>query len=303
VLDAAPNISIPDDHEYWNNFPHASPFIQNSWTEEGRARWGRAAQAMFNAFQLPYPNSLSQPPESFGEAFILDVPPLSLFIADTRSGRDSGLRFTMPDNQHQQLTEWVDSVIAEKRFGVFVSSQSLFANPVSSTKGAISDYELPNYGDFGRIIQTLQRLIDEGSRALICLTGDVHWGRITASQDITTGRTAITEIISSPSSLVTTVGVDTIKRVGGFFRRVFGNPDPWPRHSTPSDAPDFFASGVLGGRFRNATIHKQEGNNVALLRFRRTGGGVECRVTYWPIHADRAIASPTALEPFYLASA
>jgi len=46
VLGAAPSISIPDDHEYWNNYPHASPFIQNAWSQEGRDNWREAAQSM-----------------------------------------------------------------------------------------------------------------------------------------------------------------------------------------------------------------------------------------------------------------
>lgn len=295
VLDAAPSVSIPDDHEYWNNFPHPSPFIQNAWSQDGRDRWSRAAQAMFRGFQLPYPNSL-------GEAFILDVPPLSFFIADTRSGKDPGRGFTMPDSEHQRLNDWVDRVIAGKRLGVFVSGQSVFEDPISSAKGAIADYELPNYEDFGRIMTTLQRLAD-GGRPLICLTGDVHWGRIAAAQDITTGRTAITEIISSPSSLVTTVGADTINKIGGFVQGIFGSSDPWPRHSAPSEPPAFLASGALSGRFPCSTIHGQKGNHVALLSFRQAGGGIKCRVTYWPIHSDSSAAGPVELGPFKFKSA
>lgn len=299
VLDAAPSISIPDDHEYWNNFPHPSPFIQNAWNEDSRERWRNAAQAMFRGFQLPYPNN----PDNLGEAFILDVHPLSFFIADTRSGKDPGRRFTMTEAEHAQLSEWVDEVIAAKRFGVFVSGQSVFENPVSTITGAIADYELPNYGDFGRIMKTLQRLIDEGRRPFICLTGDVHWGRIAAAQDITSGRTAITEIISSPSSLVTTLGVDTVNRIGGFFHGIFGSKDPWPRHSAPSKPPAFVASDALAGRFPCSTIHEQKGNHAALLSFRQTGGGVECRVTYWPIHTDSSVARPVELGPFQFTSA
>jgi hypothetical protein len=162
VLDAAPSVSIPDDHEYWNNFPHASPFIQNAWSHNGRERWRKAAQAMYRAFQLPYPNNLLPFPNNLGEAFLLDVHPLSFFIADTRSGKDPDRRFTMPESEHQQLNDWVDRVIAEKLLGVFVSGQSVFEDPISSIKGAIADYELPNYEDFGRIMQTLQRIADAG---------------------------------------------------------------------------------------------------------------------------------------------
>jgi hypothetical protein len=293
VLDAAPSVAIPDDHEYWNNYPHPSPFIQNAWSHDGRERWGKAAQAMFRAFQLPYQNNS----DHLGEAFILDVHPLSFFIADTRSGKDENRAFTMSPAAHNQLGNWVNAVIAGNRIGVFVSGQSVFEDPISEIKGAIADYEMPNYEDFGDIMLTLQRLVDAG-RPLICLTGDVHWGRIVTAQDIATGRTAITEIISSPSSLVTTVGADTVNKIGGFFQGVFGSADPWPRHSAPSDPPAFLASGALSGRFPCATIHKQKGNHAALLSFRQAGGGLKCRVTYWPIHSDGSVARPVELGPF-----
>jgi hypothetical protein len=299
VLDAAPSVSIPDDHEYWNNFPHPSPFIQNAWTQDGRERWRKAAQAMYRAFQLPYPNNLPPFPNGLGEAFILDVDPLSFFIADTRSGKDPDRRFTMPESEHQQLNDWVDRVIAEQRVGVFVSGQSVFENPTSEIGGAIADYELPNYEDYGRMMQTLQRLV-EGGRPLLCLTGDVHWGRITSVQDVTTGRTPITEVIASPSSLVTTVGADTFNEIGDFLKGIIGASDPWPRHSAPGKPPDFLASEALGRRFICTSIHGQKGNHVALLSFRQGGAGVRCRVTYWPIHADSTIARPVELGPIKL---
>lgn len=31
ILEAAPSAAIPDDHEYWNNAPHTSPIIQNTY--------------------------------------------------------------------------------------------------------------------------------------------------------------------------------------------------------------------------------------------------------------------------------
>ena len=293
VLSVAPSISIPDDHEYWNNYPHPSPFIQNAWSQEGRDNWRAAAQAMFKGFQLPLPNKL-------GRAFIIEVAPLSFFIADTRSNKDPDRRFTMAAEQHEQLEGWVTRVVEKEHFGVFISGQSLFQDPVSAFAGATADYELPNYGDFGQIMKTLQRVIDEGGRPIMCLTGDVHWGRVAAAQDTVTGRRAITEVISSPCSLVSTLGVDTVHRIGGFFSGIFGKPNPWPRHPDPVPPPAFLAPDALAGRFPCEMTHAQKGNHVALLSFRQTGGGLECRITYWPIHSDADIARPVELEPFQL---
>src|SRR5688572_26335110 len=80
VLHVAPSVGSPDDHEYWNNFPHAATAIGNSWSVGGRQRWGNAAAALFDAFQTPSPAVRGQPVE-------IDIDPLSFFILDQRSHR------------------------------------------------------------------------------------------------------------------------------------------------------------------------------------------------------------------------
>jgi hypothetical protein len=108
------------------------------------------------------------------------------------------------------------------------------------------------------------------------------------------------EIISSPSSLVTTVGFDQLSAVSGFFSRLFGKPKPWPRHSDAEAPPDFLASDVLAERFRNHMLHGQRGNHVALLQFARNGGALDFRVTYWPVSRDSTIGRPVVVGPFQL---
>jgi hypothetical protein len=292
ILDMAPSVSVPDDHEYWNNYPHPSPMIGNSLTANGRNRWRRAAMAMYEGFQLPYPASLSQP-------FLLNVEPLSFFIPDMRSVRAEGRASTMHPDALQRMREWVDGVIARRDYPVFVSGQSLFSEAVGGLAGAVADYELPNYGDYAEIMRQLARLSDAGLPAL-CLTGDVHWGRVTQTRDVRTSRTAMYEIISSPTSLVTTVGVDQVSAVSAWFSRLFGKPRAWPRHSDAAKSPDFLASDVLAERFRCDLLHGQRGNHVALLQFARNGGSMNFRVHYLPISRDSALGRPVVVGPFQL---
>jgi hypothetical protein len=120
------------------------------------------------------------------------------------------------------------------------------------------------------------------------------------SQDIRTGRTAIYEVISSPASLVTTLGSDQLKEVGAFIGGLFGPRDPWPRHPETKEPPSFFASDVLQGRFPCATFHRQRGNHVVMLSFRQAGGGLDLRLRYWPIHPDRNMDKPKDVGPFHL---
>lgn len=297
VLAAAPGASVPDDHEYWNNFPHVSPFIQNTFKREGRDRWEAAARAVYDGFQVT-------PPATPDDPQVLDVHPLSFFFADTRTAkdRDDARRFTMSDAARRRLDDWVTDVIGQGRFGVFVSGQSLFREPAGNASGTVGDFELSNYGDYGQIVSTLKRLVDAGLPVL-CLTGDVHWGRVTVATDNITGRKAFSEIISSPASLVTTVGSDTLRGIGGFFGGLFGRPNPWPRHSDPGEPPGFLASDALGGQFPCSTLMRQRGNQVVLLKFRQHGSGIELRVTYWPIHADRTINQPVESGPIDLVRA
>ncbi len=294
ILDAAPSVALPDDHEFWNNYPHVSPMIGNSWKEEGRGRWQRAARALYQGFQQPYPATPDDPA-------IIEVEPLSFFLPDMRSQRDPGRAFLLTAAAHQKLGIWIDDLIARRRYGVFVTGQSLFTNPVGDLSGAVADYELPNYGDYGRIVKQLERVASAGL-PLLCLTGDVHWGRMTQSTDGVSQRTAIYEIISSPSSLVTTVGFDTAKVVGSWFAGLFGRKNPWPRHADPERPPDYLAPKDLGVRFANKMLHGQRGNHVALLRFARQGGALSFRVQYWPLSRDAAVIQPPELGPFLLRS-
>lgn len=295
VLAAAPSISSPDDHEFWNNYPHFSPVIGNSFLKGGKERWEGAAKAMYKGFQLPYPAKV-------GEGVQLDVHPLSFFVADTRSGKDPDRKFTMSDDARKQLNSWVSQVIEKKWFGVFVSGQSLFSEAAGRFGGAVGDYELANYKDYGEIVQILKRLVD-ARRPVLCLTGDVHWGRVATAMDIRTGRIAFAEVISSPVSLVSTVGADRLKRAISFLGGLFGEKNPWPRHSDPANLSTFLASDVLAGGFPCSWVHGQRGNHAVMLSFRQHGGGIELRVKYWPLSRDMQIGRPTEVRPIELVNA
>jgi len=297
VLAAAPSVSLPDDHEFWNNYPHSSPFIQNSHTDAGRDRWKRASIALYEGFQL-------NDPAMSGAPIRIDVPPLSFCLADTRTFRDDyPLRHSLdPKRGLDGFNEWVRHVrddtypnaerLDNKFFGVFVAGQSLLSPAAPGLKGSIGDRELANYDDFPQIIRGLEQLLQTG-RAVLCITGDVHWGRVARGNN-RDGRTVLYEVISSPSSLVTTVGADTFKKIGGFFGGLFGKRDPWPRHADAPDAPEFLAQDVLGRAIECKTIHTQKGNHVALLSFRKTGFGLELYITYFPIHSE--IRQPVELK-------
>jgi hypothetical protein len=280
VLAAAPSVCTPDDHEYWNNFPHASPFIGNTFTEEGRGRWRRAARAAYDAFQAPHPASA-------GDPVIIDVPPVSVFVADTRTFRDPGKQHALRPGVIAELASWVDRLNANGGFGLFACGQSLFDAAAGSVGGAVGDRTLANYDDFGPLVNTLVLL----RKPLLCLTGDVHWGRVVQVSDVQReNQVAIYEVITSPSSLVTTVGKDPINKAKGWLDRLLGKPNPWPRHGEPGEPSPFFADTFVGSKqFVCTGKHRQSGDQVAVVSLRRQGAGIQARIAYYPVHPDPTV--------------
>ncbi len=284
ILDSAPSIAMPDDHEYWNNFPHVSPFIGNSYTDSGRKKWTHAARSLYEHFQLAAPATV-------GEACEIDIAPLSIYVADTRSKRDAGKMTLMKEGEPKRLAAWVDRVIERRMFGIIVTGQSLLSNPVEGLKGKVADYEMPNYADFPAIVHELHRLASAG-RGVLAVTGDVHWGRIAEATNRSDATRQFFEIISSPASLVTTVGADQWADVKSFVSGLFGKKDPWPRHSDPDPVPNFFTDGKNAKVYSCLKYHNQRGNHVAILSFRQVGFGLDARVTYYPIHQDSNMCKP-----------
>ncbi|MBL8695562.1 MAG: hypothetical protein JNJ88_15830 [Planctomycetes bacterium] len=302
LLGMAPAVFVPDDHEFWNNAPHKSPFIGNSHSEEGRQRWIAAASALLEAFQAPHGGTVrpgSAPDESpLGRTVRIDISPLSILLADGRSLRDSSLRWTLPGNEgggpdaRGEVERWVrDVAIDSSSIGLFVSGQSLFRDPVSGFAGKTADWELPNYGDYKTTLTTLDTAARAGA-PLFAITGDVHWGRVTvAGSGAVRGQWV--EVIVSPASLVTTVGADTWNNVTDFLGGIFGSRDPWPRHPKPEKPPALFGKGILPTALPTTMAHAQRGNHVALLSFRLRSGvptpRIECRIQYISLHDDRNV--------------
>ena len=298
VLQAAPSVAVPDDHEFWNNYPHPAPFIQNSWSNKGRKNWCQAARLMYEAFQMPAADG-SGGPFFLGDSFELDVPPLSFFLADTRTHRNKDRANVLSACALEQLEAWSARVSRDSslRVGVFVSGQPLLAKPAGWFWGHVTDFTLPNYQDYKKIVSNLLRIVDSG-RSLMCLTGDVHWGRVAVGTDTNSNRNRLTEVISSPTSLVETVLFDQLKSVKGAIWSFFGQDDPWPRHPDPSNAPKKFPP--CATRFLVETRHMQRGNQATLLSFTDIGNTVKCRIKYWPLTLDQRLRKPREVGPITL---
>jgi hypothetical protein len=290
LLSAAPSVSTPDDHEFWNDFPRRQIHIPPTWSEDGRGAWRDAASAMWRAYQAPIPSA------GAGPAFTLDVLPLSFFVLDTRNDRQADASRALAPAMLAQFRTWTERLVGEGLFGVVASGQS-FMDP--RVRMSATDLTLATHGDYPDLVNALDSVVAAGL-PLLLLSGDVHYGRVTRVVDSRSGRALLHEVISSPSSLVTTIFLDQVKTIGAAIGSIFGRKNPWPRHSDPGDPPPHFGSEVLGGRLAANAIHKQKGNMVAVLSFRRAGFGVELRVRYWPIDAKWSVDQPVEVTPIEL---
>jgi hypothetical protein len=273
-LQLAPMAFVPDDHEYWNNFPHPSPFIQNSLSGSGRDNWGAAARGCFEGFQLGH--------GGLGAALDFDVEPVSFLMLDSRSWRNAELTRLLSDEASTQLNAWADRVAGSSGLvaGVIVTGQSLIENPVGAVKGAVGDYALANYpAPYAAILGALTRVVESGKPVLL-LTGDVHWGRVTSVRDRRRDVVALHEVIASPASLVATVGADQVADAIGAVKRWVGATDPWPRHAESAAPPSHLPHS--GQRFRTGAWTGYRGNQCVMLRLARRGFGVSVEYTFHP---------------------
>jgi hypothetical protein len=273
-LQLAPMALVPDDHEYWNNFPHPSPFIKNSLSEAGRDNWRDAARACFEGFQLGL--------GGLGAALDFDVEPLSFLMLDSRSWRNTELTRLLSDEASMQLNAWADRVARTSGLvaGVIVTGQSLLEDPVGAVTGAVGDYALANYpAPYAAILGALTTIAESGKPVLL-LTGDVHWGRVTSVRDRRRDVTALHEVIVSPASLVATVGADQVADAIGAVKRWVGAADPWPRHAESAPPPSHLPHS--GQRLRTGAWTGYRGNQCVMLRMARRGSGVSVEYAFHP---------------------
>ncbi len=290
ILGAAPYFALSDDHEFWNNYPHRSPIIQNSWTASGRKDWTAVSKAMFDGFQAANPDDPSRP-------IRVDLEEVSFLLLDTRYARTNDT--FLPPGALATIRTWVDDLNSTNRIGAIVTGQSLYREGAGTVHGAVADYEYPDYDDFKPLVRELART----RPPLICLTGDVHWGRVVKSVSRKSNqRGNVYEVITSPSALVTSVGVDSVRRASNRIRGLFGRADRWPRHTQPEASdlnPRAFANGVVGSKTYTHSIAQGRdprqrvrpallrGDQISLLTFTKNAAGrITASVRYFSVDRD-----------------
>ncbi len=319
VLTQAPTVCIPDDHEYWNNYPFFQVQLPGTWTEQRRQCWSSAAQALYEDFQCGGAHS-SAP--LFRR---IDIHPLSMLLLDSRSLRSAQAKAPAaaggaacgPATQLEQrpagqlfddaaklaLKAWCQHLLdalntGQPQVGLLCTGQALFIPKPSDWDSHVADAELANYAQFDEIEQALDDLTAAGV-PVVFVTGDVHWSRVTSARRGVGNRALLHEVICSPARLIPDPRGDSAGAVKDGFLRLFGKGQTWPRHAEPAPVPPRFGA---KNQFSPQALPFAEGrgDHVALLRFTRVGAGLELRVQYHAIHKDPAVARPVVVGPITL---
>jgi len=294
ALGRAPVVCIPDDHEFWNNYPFSQKQLPGTWNTGMRQRWADAAQALYEDYQIGGKAGARG-------ATRINIDPLKMLFVDMRCHRDDLFQNLMTPLASNALTEWVEDLIEAKgrnqpAIGVLASGQTLFIDPPQGDwKKRNVDAEMANYAQFDFLQNAIGKLADN-KIPVVYLTGDVHWGRVGRGTDLQTD-TPLYEIIASPSRLIRTPFLDTAKESSNAVKGIFGKKDPWPRHADPSEVPDRFGR---NRRFALNTQFKRRGDHVAIVSFNRAGNGVDMQVSYYGIHPDKSISKSETTGPFKL---
>jgi len=193
---------LADDHEYWNNFPHTAGSNPYLWMitafNKVKAVWQKAAKDGVERIQQI----------SKVRTFNLGSD-LSFCLADCRSYRDKHQppQKFMPNKDFKQVITWAKNLTSP---GIIVLPQPLLVKA-----GCEHDYNLASHPQYQELVLALSA----SGHDIVCLSGDVHFGRI-ASVPIGNQGAKLYEVISSPMSNLTgldgKVAAATALRLGKF---------------------------------------------------------------------------------------
>jgi len=271
VLSHGPVLCIPDDHEYWNNFPYKQAQLTNTHWEKDRNNWRELATRLYERYQM-------SPAQSAG-FFRQDIEPLSMLFLDGRTYRDDDGKHMFNPQTCNGIEQWKNDLLARKKnqqpaVGLLSSGQALLIEKPGQWDRRVADMEMVNYKDFSLLNDSLAELF-AAEIPVMFITGDVHWGRIVEGKN-QRGKILFYEVIASPSRLIDTIISDQKNQFKDKVRGLFGDSKPFCTHP---DAPEDLDE-IKMANLRLDIKHRQQGDHVALLRFHAIPGGLEFSVDY-----------------------
>ena len=157
VLRHGPVLCVPDDHEFWNNFPLFQVQLDNTHTEQDRNNWKDVALRLYERYQM-------SPAQSEG-FFRQNLEPLSMLFLDGRTCRDDSGKQMFNAQTHSAIDLWAKDLLARKKnnqaaVGLLSSGQALLMEKPGIWARKLADMEMPNYDDFSSLIANPTSLAD-----------------------------------------------------------------------------------------------------------------------------------------------
>lgn len=271
---------VPDDHEYWNNFPESVPWLPASWS----GSWQQSAWNGMQAFWA-YQGVWNFPPGFTGSTIPGDwwaqgdIGELPVFLSDIRVRRTSTDGKRCPNRgtcvspngfastgQMQALVSWLGGL---SKVGLLVIGQPLL-HTGGYTDRAVADYER----QFTTLMTAVRGVLTRGAN-LVVIAGDIHWGRLTIL-DVGPGR--MIEFVSSPTARIAKRSIfGTRWSVGGpkdtNWKWYLQHSGPVRKVLRPSGVQRVFATGE---------------NNFGVLEIEKSlNGGLGLTFELWDITAKR----------------
>lgn len=210
-LQATPNMTTFDDHEYWNNFPERAIWLSRSSAANAPLTRAAALEAL-ETFQTP----LNPPSAGHRTWYSFEAAGIPFMVADVRSWRDAFGTTPQPGflgsgGQLADIEGWCSGLRSP---GVLVLGQPLLQSPAGSFQSRIADAAL---ADFPEHYAAVWRAIARAPWDILVLSGDIHCGRLAVASCPVDGRVRdIHEFIASPLSLVASMPFGGSGRRGTF---------------------------------------------------------------------------------------
>lgn len=255
---------VPDDHEYWNDYPFHDSLIPTLLAL--KLKWVRET---WSATAMDGVTRVQQCPRV--ETFHLGED-LSFCIADVRSYRDK--HGFLPAQDLKKITQWARMLVSP---GVLVLPQPLIVKRNASERNLLS---------FKQQYQTLLEALGATGHDIVLLSGDVHFGRI-ASVSLGPNGGTLTEVIASPMSNLT--GLNGVATAKPELKNPKKFPDPahvqipgWTPQPVQYDHS--FAVSTKPGRLLSAYPKDRTREHFMTASFKRNAqGSVELSVNAWRV--------------------
>lgn len=259
LLGAGANFFLPDDHEFWNNFPD-TPF---GIPLRGPGFWRAWIEQANRARCVPIQNPARVESFAIGDA-------LSVFIADMRSDRsphtgcfmsEGGIAGVPPASGNiDALCRWLERLRCP---GILVTQQ-----PILAAAGGVTDRKLPDYPQYWR---RLLPALHACTQDVVVLSGDSHHGLVaSATAGLPGNPHRIIQVVSSPLALVSPIAASI------------------PRgdvHWLPPAEPDFMPSPVeyplRVPTYRSAGVLRTEEHAMSVSFWKRRPNAIGMRVRTW----------------------